>query len=150
MPHGPSVFIVSTIHLSAPSLASFPLRAVCRCCLLYTSIEQHGVRFTNNPDTLKRSMEECNIAYLHAQLFNPAMKFVGPVRKTLGVRTLFNLLGPLVNPCCPAYQLLGVDVYKRQVYIRMFSLLSLTKTPTRLAQAGRYPGIWHRQRGDLG
>jgi anthranilate phosphoribosyltransferase len=64
-------------------------------------IEQHGVRFTNNPDTLKRSMEECNIAYLHAQLFNPAMKFVGPVRKTLGVRTLFNLLGPLVNPCCP-------------------------------------------------
>ena len=66
-------------------------------------IEQHGIRFTNNPDTLKRSMEECNIAYLHAQLFNPAMKLVAPVRKALGVRTLFNLLGPLVNPCEPAY-----------------------------------------------
>lgn len=44
-------------------------------------MEQHGIRFTNDPDKLKRSMDECNIAYLHAQLFNPAMKFVGPVRK---------------------------------------------------------------------
>ena len=72
-------------------------------------MEQHGIRFTNDPDKLKRSMDECNIAYLHAQLFNPAMKFVGPVRKALGVRTLFNLLGPLVNPCKPTYQLLGID-----------------------------------------
>ena len=47
-------------------------------------MEQHGIRFTNDPDKLKRSMDECNIAYLHAQLFNPAMKFVGPVRKALG------------------------------------------------------------------
>lgn len=80
-------------------------------------IEQHGVRFTNNPDILKRSMEECNIAYLHAQLFNPAMKTVGSVRKALGVRTLFNLLGPLVNPCKPAYQLLGVaDLSQMRLY----------------------------------
>ena len=86
-------------------------------------IEQHGVRFTNNPDTLKRSMEECNIAYLHAQLFNPAMKFVGPVRKTLGVRTLFNLLGPLVNPCCPAYQLLGVaDLSQMRLYLSLIHI----------------------------
>lgn len=89
-------------------------------------IEQHGVRFTNNPDTLKRSMEECNIAYLHAQLFNPAMKFVGPVRKTLGVRTLFNLLGPLVNPCCPAYQLLGVaDLSQMRLYTNVFYKLGI-------------------------
>ena len=65
-------------------------------------IEEHGIRFTADPDTLRRSMDECNLAYLHAQLFNPAMKSVG-------VRTLFNLLGPLVNPCRPAYQLLGVS-----------------------------------------
>ena len=89
-------------------------------------IEQHGVRFTNNPDILKRSMEECNIAYLHAQLFNPAMKFVGPVRKALGVRTLFNLLGPLVNPCQLAYQLLGVaDLAQMRLYTNVFYRLGI-------------------------
>lgn len=89
-------------------------------------IEQHGVRFTNNPDILKRSMEECNIAYLHSQLFNPAMKFVGPVRKALGVRTLFNLLGPLVNPCQPAYQLLGVaDLAQMRLYTNVFYRLGI-------------------------
>lgn len=89
-------------------------------------IEQHGIRFTNNPDTLKRSMEECNIAYLHAQLFNPAMKLVAPVRKALGVRTLFNLLGPLVNPCEPAYQLLGVaDLSQMRLYTNVFYKLGI-------------------------
>lgn len=71
-------------------------------------IEQHGVRFTNDQERLKRSMDACNMVYMHAPLFNPAMKTVGPTRKALQVRTLFNLLGPLVNPCHPAYQLLGV------------------------------------------
>ncbi len=71
-------------------------------------MEQHGIRFTNNADILKRSIEECNMAYMHAQFFNPAMKFVGPIRKALGVRTVFNLLGPLINPCIPTYQMLGV------------------------------------------
>ena len=89
-------------------------------------IEQHGVRFTNNPDILKRSMEECNIAYLHAQLFNPAMKSVGAVRKAVGVRTLFNLLGPLVNPCKPAYQLLGVaDLSQMRLYTNVFYKLGI-------------------------
>ena len=89
-------------------------------------IEQHGVRFTNNPDILKRSMEECNIAYLHAQLFNPAMKTVGSVRKALGARTLFNLLGPLVNPCKPAYQLLGVaDLSQMRLYTNVFYKLGI-------------------------
>ena len=89
-------------------------------------IEQHGVRFTNNPDILKRSMEECNIAYLHAQLFNPAMKTVGSVRKALGVRTLFNLLGPLLNPCKPAKQLLGeADLSQMRLYSNVFYKLGI-------------------------
>jgi anthranilate phosphoribosyltransferase len=71
-------------------------------------MEQHGVRFTADEDRLRRSMEECRIAYLHAPLFNPALKAVAPVRKNLAVRTFFNMLGPLVNPAMPAYQLLGV------------------------------------------
>jgi len=71
-------------------------------------MEQHGVKFTNDNYKLRRSMEQCNMAYLHAPLFNSAMKAVAPVRKALGVRTFFNMLGPLVNPVFPKYQLLGV------------------------------------------
>lgn len=71
-------------------------------------IEQHGVKFTTDPSKLRRSIEECNIAYLHAPLFNPALKAVAPVRKALAVRTFFNMLGPLVNPVKPRHQLLGV------------------------------------------
>ncbi|HKL93635.1 MAG TPA: anthranilate phosphoribosyltransferase [Bacteroidales bacterium] len=72
------------------------------------AMEQHGVRFTDQVDRLKQSIEQSNIAYLHAPLFNPAMKTVAPVRKSLGVRTFFNLLGPLVNPARPKHQCLGV------------------------------------------
>lgn len=71
-------------------------------------MEQHGVRFTSDIDRLRLSMDKCHIAYLHAPLFNPALKAVAPVRKALGVRTFFNMLGPLVNPVIPKYQLLGV------------------------------------------
>jgi len=71
-------------------------------------IEQHGVKFTSDNAQLQRSMEECNIAYLHAPLFNPAMKAVAPIRKDLAIRTFFNMLGPLINPAIPTYQLLGV------------------------------------------
>ena len=89
-------------------------------------IEQHGVKFTNNPDKLTRSMEECGMVYMHAQLFNPAMKSVGPVRKALQVRTIFNLLGPLVNPCLPAYQLLGVaDLPQMRLYTNVFQKLGI-------------------------
>lgn len=71
-------------------------------------MEQHGVKFTSDREQLRRSMDTCRIAYLHAPLFNPALKAVAPIRKNLGVRTFFNMLGPLVNPVIPAYQLLGV------------------------------------------
>jgi len=71
-------------------------------------MEQHGVKFTNSVDKLRNSIDACHITYLHAPLFNPALKAVAPVRKSLGVRSFFNMLGPLVNPAMPAYQLLGV------------------------------------------
>ena len=71
-------------------------------------MEQHGVKFTNDIDKLRTSMDTCHIACLHAPLFNPALKAVAPVRKSLGVRSFFNMLGPLVNPVMPTYQLLGV------------------------------------------
>lgn len=69
---------------------------------------QHGVKFTDDIDQLNRSLDECGIVYLHAQLFAKAMKFVGPIRKALPFPTCFNLLGPIVNPSQPQCQLLGV------------------------------------------
>jgi len=71
-------------------------------------MEQLGVRFTTDRDRLRQSMDTCGMAYLHAPLFNPALKAVASVRKNLGVRNFFNVLGPLVNPAKPKYQLLGV------------------------------------------
>ena len=71
-------------------------------------MEMHGVKFSSDRDKLARSIGECGIAYLHAPLFNPALKAIAPVRKSLAVRSFFNLLGPLVNPAKPAYLLLGV------------------------------------------
>lgn len=71
-------------------------------------MEQLGYRFKNNNDTLLKELEAANICFLHAPLFHPALKIVGPIRKNLGVRTFFNMLGPMVNPADPAYQLVGV------------------------------------------
>lgn len=71
-------------------------------------MEHHGVKFSTDPDRLKRSIGESNMAYLHAPIFNPALKAVAGVRKSLGVRNFFNMLGPLVNPAKPKNQLLGV------------------------------------------
>jgi len=71
-------------------------------------MEHHGVKFSTDPERLKRSIDESNMAYLHAPIFNPALKAVAGVRKSLGVRNFFNMLGPLVNPAKPKNQLLGV------------------------------------------
>ncbi len=71
-------------------------------------MEQHGVKFHSDEDRLRRSLDECNFAYLHAPVFNSAMKAVATVRKDLGVRSFFNMLGPLINPAEPKHQLLGV------------------------------------------
>lgn len=80
-------------------------------------IEGHGARFTNDNGRLRRSLEGCNFVYLHAPLFARGMKFVAPVRKAMQIPTCFNLLGPLVNPCRPAYQLLGVaDMNQMRLY----------------------------------
>jgi anthranilate phosphoribosyltransferase len=71
-------------------------------------LEYLGYKFTSNEDVLKSQIDQANICFLHAPLFHPAMKAVGPVRKDLGMKTFFNLLGPLVNPSSPQNQLVGV------------------------------------------
>ena len=71
-------------------------------------MEQLGYKFKNDKDRLKKEVEETNICFLHAPMFHPALKTVGPIRKNLGVRTFFNMLGPMVNPAFPKFQLVGV------------------------------------------
>ena len=71
-------------------------------------LEELGVRFSNDEGFLKNCIEKAGICILHAPLFHPAMKKVGPVLKELGVKTFFNMLGPLVNPSFPKNQLTGV------------------------------------------
>ena len=71
-------------------------------------METLGYKFKNNNDALKKEVEETGFTFLHAPLFHPALKVVGGIRKNLGFRTFFNMLGPMVNPAKPAYQLVGV------------------------------------------
>ncbi|MEM1134546.1 MAG: anthranilate phosphoribosyltransferase [Bacteroidota bacterium] len=71
-------------------------------------LEHFGHKFTNNTDVLKKQMDTSNICFLHAPLFHPAMKNVAPIRRELGVKTFFNMLGPMVNPAKPQAQMVGV------------------------------------------
>jgi anthranilate phosphoribosyltransferase len=71
-------------------------------------MEQLGYKFKSQNEKLKREVDVANICFLHAPMFHPALKTVGPIRKNLGMRTFFNMLGPMVNPATPKYQLVGV------------------------------------------
>lgn len=83
-------------------------------------LEHLGVKFHSKEDDLKRSLEETGICFLHAPLFHPAMKTVSNIRKELGLKTFFNMLGPLINPAQPKYQLMGVFSFE---LMRMYGYL---------------------------
>ena len=89
-------------------------------------IQHHGIKFTDDIDRLNRSLDEAGIVYLHAQLFAKAMKFVGPIRKALQFPTIFNLLGPLVNPSQPQCQLLGVaNLDQMRLYNQVYQKIGI-------------------------
>lgn len=88
-------------------------------------LEYLGIQFTTDVDRLKSQLEKANICFFHAPLFHPALKSVGPIRKQLGIKTFFNLLGPLVNPAKPSHQLVGVFNLKT---LRLYRYL-LSSTP---------------------
>lgn len=71
-------------------------------------LEHFGIKFTNDVGRLNKQMEDAKICLLHAPLFHPAMKHIAPIRKDLGFKTFFNMLGPLVNPSRPSKQMVGV------------------------------------------
>jgi anthranilate phosphoribosyltransferase len=71
-------------------------------------MEALGIKFTADKDYLEKTLDQVGICVLHAPLFHPAMKQVAPIRKALGVKTFFNMLGPMVNPAFPTHQMVGV------------------------------------------
>ena len=84
-------------------------------------LESLGVKFSFENDFLKRCLDETGICFLHAPLFHPAMKNVAPIRKDLGLKTFFNMLGPMINPAFPTYQLTGVfDLELMRMYAYLY------------------------------
>jgi anthranilate phosphoribosyltransferase len=71
-------------------------------------LEYLGYKFSNDPAKLRHDLDKAGFCFLHAPLFHPAMKYIAPVRRTLAVKTFFNILGPMINPSSPKHQVLGV------------------------------------------
>ena len=110
---GKNTFNISTLASFVVAGAGYKVAkhgnyGVSSSCGSSNVLEYFGYKFTNNTDVLKRNIAEAGICFLHAPLFHPAMKNVAPVRRQLKLKTIFNLLGPLVNPAQPQRQLTGV------------------------------------------
>jgi anthranilate phosphoribosyltransferase len=110
---GKNTFNISTLSSFVVAAAGQPVAkhgnyGVSSACGSSNVLEYFGYKFTNNIDELKRSLDRSNICFMHAPLFHPALKNVAPIRKELGVKTFFNMLGPMVNPAFPKLQLVGV------------------------------------------
>ncbi len=110
---GKNTFNISTLSSfivagAGQAVAKHGNNGVSSVCGSSNLLNYFGYEFTNDADALKRSMDEANICFLHAPLFHPAMKNVAPIRRDLGVKTFFNMLGPMVNPSFPNLQLVGV------------------------------------------
>ena len=110
---GKDTFNISTLSSFIVAGAGQPVakhgnNGVSSICGSSNLLAHFGYTFTNDKEEIIRSMEESNICFLHAPLFHPAMKNVAPIRQQLGVKTFFNMLGPMVNPAFPNKQLVGV------------------------------------------
>jgi len=120
---GKDTFNISTLASFVVAGAGFKVAkhgnyGVSSVCGSSNVMEHLGFQFSNDPDRLKRQINQAGITFLHAPLFHPAMKEVAPVRKSLGVRTFFNMLGPMVNPSFPKKQLVGVYSLQLQRYYK--------------------------------
>ncbi len=110
---GKNTFNISTLTAfivagAGEKVAKHGNYSVSSACGSSNLLEYFGYTFSSDPDQLKREIDRSNICFLHAPLFNPAMKNVAPVRRSLRIKTFFNMLGPMVNPSFPKNQLVGV------------------------------------------
>jgi anthranilate phosphoribosyltransferase len=100
-----SAFVLAGAGIKVSKHGNYGASSVCGSSNVF---EYFGYKLSNNADKLRRELDTVNICYMHAPLFHPAMKHVGPVRKSLKVKTFFNLLGPMINPGKPTSQIVGV------------------------------------------
>ncbi|TDB57336.1 anthranilate phosphoribosyltransferase [Arundinibacter roseus] len=110
---GKDTFNISTLSCfvvagAGQHVAKHGNHGVSSLCGSSTVLEYLGVKFSNDQGHLERTIEEAGVCFLHAPLFHPSMKNVAPVRRELGIKTFFNMLGPLVNPAFPKKQFVGV------------------------------------------
>lgn len=110
---GKNTFNISTIASFVTAGAGYKVAkhgniGVSSSCGSSNVMEHLGYQFSNDKEELTRQLDEANICFLHAPLFHPAMKTVAPIRRALGVKTFFNMLGPLTNPANPKFQSVGV------------------------------------------
>jgi anthranilate phosphoribosyltransferase len=100
-----TAFVVAGTGIKVAKHGNYGVSSVCGSSNV---MEYLGIKFTNDKDLLRKNIDEAGICFLHAPLFNPAMKQIAPIRKELGVKTFFNMLGPMVNPTFPQNQIVGV------------------------------------------
>ncbi|MBV5312092.1 MAG: anthranilate phosphoribosyltransferase [Prolixibacteraceae bacterium] len=113
-----SAFVLAGAGIKVTKHGNYGLSSVSGSSNMF---EYFGYQFSNNQDKLRREVEEAGICFLHAPLFHPAMKSVGSVRKALKVKTLFNMMGPIINPSFPKNQLVGVyDLDVMDLYHQVF------------------------------
>jgi anthranilate phosphoribosyltransferase len=110
---GKDTFNISTLSSFITAAAGVPVAkhgnyGVSSACGSSNVLESLGVTFSNDVDFLERAIASAGICVLHAPLFHPAMKNIAPIRQSLGVKTFFNMLGPMVNPSAPKNQMVGV------------------------------------------
>ena len=113
-----SAFVLAGAGIKVTKHGNYGLSSVSGSSNMF---EYFGYQFSNDQDKLRREVEEAGICFLHAPLFHPAMKSVGSVRKALKVKTLFNMMGPIINPSFPKNQLVGVyDLDVMDLYHQVF------------------------------
>jgi anthranilate phosphoribosyltransferase len=110
---GKDTFNISTLSSfivagAGQAVAKHGNTGVSSICGSSNLLAHFGYEFSGDTDQLRRSLDQVGLCFLHAPLFHPAMKSVAPIRKELGVKTFFNMLGPMVNPSFPRKQLVGV------------------------------------------
>ncbi len=100
-----STFILAGAGVKVVKHGNYAVSSVCGSSNI---LEYFGYQFSNDSNKLRKEIDRSGVCFLHAPLFNPAMKNVAPVRRALKIKTFFNMLGPMVNPAFPEKQLVGV------------------------------------------
>ena len=159
---GKDTFNISTLASFITAGADVPVTkhgnyGVSSKCGSSNVLEYLGIRFSNEVDFLKRSIDETGICILHAPLFHPAMKNVAPIRRELAVKTFFNMLGPMVNPAFPKYQMVGVfnlELARMYGYLyqntdKQFTVLHALDGYDEISLTGPTKTITHKREGIL-